>query len=149
MASNVVMPQLGESVIEGTISRWLVKQGDSVEKYAPIVEISTDKVDTEVPAPVSGVILGIVHPEGTTVRAGATIAVIGQLGEAVAVMAVEAEARPAAVKPPDGAPAAAAAAVEETEPRNLGRISPVVGRIARACRRSDPGHRHRSRWSYH
>ena len=131
MASNVIMPQLGESVVEGTISRWLVKEGDSVEKYAPIVEISTDKVDTEVPAPLSGVILQIVHPEGTTVRAGTAIAVIGQLGETVAGIAVQAEAHPVAVKPLEGAPAAALPAAGATELRDLGRISPVVGRIAR------------------
>ena len=75
-----------------------------MEKYAPIVEISTDKVDTEVPAPVSGVILRIVHPEGTTVRAGTMIAVIGQPGETVAGIAAEAEARSVAVKPLEGAP---------------------------------------------
>ena len=131
MASNVIMPQLGESVVEGTISRWLVKEGDSVDKYAPMVEISTDKVDTEVPAPVSGVILRIVHPEGTTVRAGTVIAVIGQPGETVASIAAEAEARSVAVKPLEGAPAAALPVAGETESRNLGRISPVVGRIAR------------------
>lgn len=131
MASNVIMPQLGESVVEGTISRWLVKEGDSVDKYAPMVEISTDKVDTEVPAPVSGVILRIVHPEGTTVRAGTVIAVIGQPGETVASIAAEAEARAVAVKPPEGVPAAALPAAGETELRDLGRISPVVGRIAR------------------
>lgn len=131
MASNVIMPQLGESVVEGTISRWLVKEGDSVDKYAPMVEISTDKVDTEVPAPVSGVILRIVHPEGTTVRAGTVIAVIGQPGETVASIAAEAEARAVAVKPPEGVPAAALPVAGETELRDLGRISPVVGRIAR------------------
>lgn len=131
MASNVIMPQLGESVVEGTISRWLVKEGDPIEKYAPMVEISTDKVDTEVPAPVSGVILGIVYPEGTTVRAGTVIAIIGQSGETVASIAAEAEARPVAVKPPEGAPTAALPAAGETELRDLGRISPVVGRIAR------------------
>ena len=131
MASNVIMPQLGESVVEGTISRWLVKEGDPIEKYAPMVEISTDKVDTEVPAPVSGVILGIVYPEGTTVRAGTVIAIIGQLGETVVGMAAEAEARPVAVTPPKGADALAAPAAGQTESRDLGRISPVVGRIAR------------------
>ena len=131
MASNVIMPQLGESVVEGTISRWLVKEGDSIEKYAPMVEISTDKVDTEVPAPVSGVILGIVYPEGTTVRAGTVIAIIGQSGETVASIAAEAEARPVAVKPPEGAPATALPVAGERELRDLGRISPVVGRIAR------------------
>ena len=131
MASNVIMPQLGELVVEGTISRWLVKEGDPIEKYAAMVDILTHKVDTEVPAPVSGVILRIVHPEGTTVRAGTVIAVIGQSGETVAGIAAEAEARPVAVKPPEGAPAAALPAAGETELRDLGRISPVVGRIAR------------------
>ncbi len=128
MASNVVMPQLGESVVEGTISRWLLQEGDRVEKYAPIVEISTDKVDTEVPAPLSGVLLKILHPAGTTVSAGAAIAVIGQPGETVA--GVPAEPQPTE----DALPVAGSAAPStsgQTFPRDLGRISPVVGRIAR------------------
>ncbi|MFZ2357761.1 MAG: biotin/lipoyl-containing protein, partial [Anaerolineae bacterium] len=84
MATNVIMPQLGESVVEGTISRWLVQVGDTVEQYRPIMEVSTDKVDTEVPAPVAGVVLKLYHPEGATVHAGTVIAAIGQAGEAVA-----------------------------------------------------------------
>ena len=68
MTTNVIMPQLGESVVEGTIGRWLVQEGDTVEQYAPLLEVSTDKVDTEVPAPAAGVVLKLYHPEGTTLQ---------------------------------------------------------------------------------
>ncbi len=70
MPTNVIMPQLGESVVEGTISRWLVKEGDTVEKYDVLMEVSTDKVDTEVPSPASGVVLKLYYPEGVTLPAG-------------------------------------------------------------------------------
>ncbi|MCA9870629.1 MAG: biotin/lipoyl-binding protein, partial [Anaerolineae bacterium] len=83
MPTNVIMPQLGESVVEGTISRWLVKEGDTVEKYDVLMEVSTDKVDTEVPSPASGVVLKLYHPEGVTLHAGTVIAAIGQPGESV------------------------------------------------------------------
>lgn len=127
MPTNVIMPQLGESVVEGTISRWLVREGDRVEKYAQLLEVSTDKVDTEVPAPISGTVLKIYFPEGATVRAGTVIAVIGQPGEAVpdrpAVVDLHAEPGPEQAAEVPAAPAA--------PPRDLGRISPVVARIAR------------------
>lgn len=74
MPVNVIMPQMGESVAEGTITRWLVHEGDRVEKEQPIVEISTDKIDTEVPSPVSGVLKKILHPEGKTVPVQTVIA---------------------------------------------------------------------------
>jgi pyruvate/2-oxoglutarate dehydrogenase complex dihydrolipoamide acyltransferase (E2) component len=132
MATNVIMPQLGESVVEGTISRWLVQVGDTVEQYTPIMEVSTDKVDTEVPAPVAGVVLKLYHPEGATLQAGTVIAAIGQVGEAVAdapervdLHAVAEEASPE--PPAEAAPVAPG----QREGRDLGRISPVVARIAR------------------
>ena len=136
MATNVIMPQLGESVVEGTISRWLVQPGDTVEQYAPIMEVSTDKVDTEVPAPVAGVVLKLYHAEGTTLQAGTVLAAIGQPGEAVEdepamvdlhAAAGEAAAEPAAKQAATAEPAGPA----RPEARDLGRISPVVARIAR------------------
>jgi 2-oxoglutarate dehydrogenase E2 component (dihydrolipoamide succinyltransferase) len=83
MATNVIMPQLGESVVEGTISRWLIQEGDTVNQYDILMEVSTDKVDTEVPAPAAGTVLKVYFPEGTTLRAGQVIAVVGRPGEAV------------------------------------------------------------------
>ena len=75
-STRVVMPQLGESVHEGTISKWLVKPGDRVEEFEPMLEVDTDKVNAEVPAPVSGVLREILAQEGETVQAGAEIAVV-------------------------------------------------------------------------
>ena len=69
MPTNVIMPQLGESVVEGTISKWLKREGDSVEAFEPLLEVSTDKVDTEVPAPADGVLLKIYVAEGDNRRA--------------------------------------------------------------------------------
>src|SRR3989304_505658 len=83
MLTNVIMPQLGESVVEGTLSKWLKKEGDPVNEFEPLMEVNTDKVDTEIPAPASGVVLKLLIPEGTTVKAGTLLAVIGQPGETV------------------------------------------------------------------
>src|ERR1700733_6559909 len=81
MATNVVMPKMGESITEGTILRWLKKEGDAVQKDEPILEISTDKVDTEVPSPVDGVLLKILAQEKQTISVGEPIASIGANGE--------------------------------------------------------------------
>ena len=78
--TRVVMPQLGESVHEGTISRWLVKPGDQVVEFEPMLEVDTDKVNAEVPAPVSGILREILDKEGETVQAGAEIAVVETVG---------------------------------------------------------------------
>jgi len=83
MATNIVMPKMGESIAEGTILRWLKKEGDAVQKDEPILEISTDKVDTEVPSPVAGTLLKILAQEKQTVAVGEPIASIGANGEAV------------------------------------------------------------------
>ena len=80
MAIDVTMPQMGESVVEGTITKWLVKEGDVVTEDQPLVEISTDKVDTEIPSPGAGRIAKIVAAEGQTIPVGATLAVIEQAG---------------------------------------------------------------------
>src|ERR1700712_3550015 len=75
--TDVVMPQMGESIVEGTLTRWLKKTGDKVERDEPLFEISTDKVDTEIPAPISGVLSEVLVQEGTTVAINAVVARIG------------------------------------------------------------------------
>jgi pyruvate dehydrogenase E2 component (dihydrolipoamide acetyltransferase) len=84
MSVEVVMPQMGESITEGTVSKWLKKVGETVEKDEAILEISTDKVDAEVPSAGAGVLLEIRHQEGETVEVGTVLAIVGQAGEAVA-----------------------------------------------------------------
>ena len=108
MATSVTMPALGESVTEGTVTTWLKQVGDTVELDEPIVEVSTDKVDSEVPSPVAGVLLEILVPEDETVEVGTEIARIGDASEGSAAPA----AAPAAA--PVEAPAAPAAAPVET-----------------------------------
>ncbi len=77
MPTNIVMPQLGESVVEGTVGKWLKNVGDSVAQYEPIVEVITDKVTTEIPSPAAGTLTQILVPEGETVKAGTVVAIIG------------------------------------------------------------------------
>ncbi|MDK4291143.1 biotin/lipoyl-containing protein, partial [Corynebacterium pseudodiphtheriticum] len=81
MSHSVEMPELGESVTEGTITQWLKSVGDTVEADEPLLEVSTDKVDTEVPSPVSGTLLEIKAEEDDTVEVGDVIAIIGDEGE--------------------------------------------------------------------
>ena len=81
MAFSVQMPALGESVTEGTVTRWLKQEGDTVELDEPLVEVSTDKVDTEIPAPAAGVLTKIVAQEDDTVEVGGELAVIGDASE--------------------------------------------------------------------
>ena len=107
MPVSVTLPPLGESVTEGTVTRWLKKVGDTVAADEPLVEVSTDKVDTEIPAPVSGVILAIRVPEDATVEVGAELAVIGDASESAAAPAA---ATPAPAEPAPVVAAAPAAA---------------------------------------
>src|SRR6266702_4443347 len=78
MSVSVSMPQLGESVTEGTVTRWLKKEGERVEADEPLLEVSTDKVDTEIPSPVAGILRGITVAEDETVEVGAELAVIAE-----------------------------------------------------------------------
>src|SRR3954470_11499931 len=87
MSTNVVMPQMGESIAEGTIVRWIKKVGDNVDRDEPLFEISTDKVDAEIPSPVAGVLTEIKVKEGETVAVNSVVATIGAAGEAPAVEA--------------------------------------------------------------
>ena len=89
MSHTVVLPALGESVTEGTVTRWLVEVGDTIEVDAPLVEVSTDKVDTEVPSPVAGVVEQILVPEDEDVEVGAALAIIGDGSGAAAPAAEE------------------------------------------------------------
>lgn len=131
MPTNVLMPQLGESIAEGTIVRWVKKVGDAVERDEPLFEISTDKVDAEIPSPAAGVLAEIRAREGETVPVDTVVAVIGQKDEAVAI----AETKPTAAAPrPEPAERTGREPVR-TSFRGQGtqrRSSPVVRRLARA-----------------
>lgn len=144
MAVDVVMPQMGESVAEGTIVRWLKSVGDSVDVDEPIFEITTDKVDAEIPSPVAGTLLSIAVQAGETVEVGTVVAQIGAAGEAPAAgaavggdphtpaSAAAAEAKPAAdapaaeAKPAADKPRAEMSAAELRQSRS----TPVVRKIA-------------------
>jgi 2-oxoglutarate dehydrogenase E2 component (dihydrolipoamide succinyltransferase) len=111
MPTSVTMPALGESVTEGTVTQWLKKEGDTVEVDEPLLEVSTDKVDTEVPSPVAGVVLKIVVPEDTDVEVGGELAIIGDPSEAAGGDAPAAPApsqEPLPTPEPEAAPAPAA-----------------------------------------
>ena len=135
------MPQMGESIFEGTITKWLKNPGDSVEKDEPLFEISTDKVDAEIPAPESGILAEIKVPAGATTQINTVVAVIrGGSGAAPAVVAAPSPVK--APAPAPEAPAAAPAAANETaaaqEPPEGAagsgervRSSPLVRRIAK------------------
>jgi 2-oxoglutarate dehydrogenase E2 component (dihydrolipoamide succinyltransferase) len=117
MAVNVVMPQMGESIFEGTVTKWLKKPGDKIERDEPLFEISTDKVDAEIPAPAAGVLKEIKVQAGETVAVQTVVAVIDGAGAADATpapapVAAKAEAAPAAAPAAKGKAAAAPAAAE-------------------------------------
>ena len=125
--TEVLMPQMGESITEGTITKWLKKVGDTVQRDEPIFEISTDKVDAEIPSPVAGTLTEIKVPEGSTVGINTVVAVIG--GGAAAPAAKPAAPAAAPAKAPAAAPAPAApAAAASTGERP--RSSPLVRKIA-------------------
>src|SRR5262252_1211150 len=117
MSVSVSMPQLGESVTEGTVTRWLKREGERVEADEPLLEVSTDKVDTEIPSPVSGILRGITVAEDETVAVGAELAIIDEDG-AQGVQAAAPQAAPASQ--PAAPPPAQAQPVPAPQP------SPVV-----------------------
>ena len=143
MATKVVVPRLGEGVEEVTVSKWLKKEGDSVNELEPLLEVNTDKVDTEVPSPAAGTLLKIVAHEGVPARVGAVLAFIGKPGEslegAATVAAPGGEATPGPSNGKKSAATSASPGVAQpstanrqpsTEDRQSGFISPVVAKIA-------------------
>jgi pyruvate dehydrogenase E2 component (dihydrolipoamide acetyltransferase) len=114
MPTDIIMPQMGESIVEGTITKWLKKPGDKVQRDEPLFEISTDKVDAEIPAPASGVLQEIKISEGTTVGVNTVVGTIAVDGESAAVPA-KAAPTPQASAPRAAAPQAPAAPREEKE----------------------------------
>jgi 2-oxoglutarate dehydrogenase E2 component (dihydrolipoamide succinyltransferase) len=147
-AVDVVMPQMGVSVSEGTITKWLKAEGETVQTDEPLLEISTDKVDTEVPSPASGVVSRIVAQEGETVEVGTTIAVISSQGavatpppppepatreaavETTAASSAEGGAPPLVTSTVDEQPAPPEPAEADVDGEGRAFVSPVVGRIA-------------------
>ncbi|MGA0186186.1 MAG: biotin/lipoyl-containing protein, partial [Ilumatobacteraceae bacterium] len=106
--ADITLPQLGETVTEGTITRWFKKVGDTVSADEPLFEVSTDKVDTEVPSPVAGTLTEIRASEGDTVPVGTVIAVVGAAGAAPAPAPAQPAPAPVAAPAPAPAPAAPA-----------------------------------------
>src|SRR6185437_4964309 len=131
--TNVVMPQMGESIFEGTITKWLKKVGDSVQRDEPLFEISTDKVDAEIPSPSSGTLSEIKVEAGTTVQINTVVAVIGGgTGGGAAKASAPAATAPAPAQAPAAttAPAAAETAAAASHGERL-RSSPLVRKIAK------------------
>lgn len=136
MATTITMPQLGETVTEGTVAQWLKKIGDNVEKYEPFVEVSTDKVNAEVPSPVTGVITAMLVQEGETVATGTAIAIIDEVG--AAAPATHASTNTNGRKPTPDLVAVVAptlpTALEGDAETSLRGASPAVRRLAREHR---------------
>ncbi len=133
--TDVTLPSLGESVTEGTITKWFKKVGDSVRRDEPLFEVSTDKVDSEMPSPVSGVLAEILAAEGDTVQTGGRVAVIDETTSsgtiAPAPVSPPAATTPEPVAPPESVPSGphAVSPRAESEPSNGVVLSPVVRRI--------------------
>jgi 2-oxoglutarate dehydrogenase E2 component (dihydrolipoamide succinyltransferase) len=126
MPTNVIMPQMGESIFEGTVTKWLKKVGDRVQRDEPLFEISTDKVDAEIPSPSEGVLTSVLVKEGQTVQINTVVAVLdGESGGAPAPAA----AAPEAAKPATAPAAAAAPAPPSVEGEKV-RSSPLVRKLA-------------------
>jgi 2-oxoisovalerate dehydrogenase E2 component (dihydrolipoyl transacylase) len=134
MATKVLVPLLGEGVEEVTVIKWLKKEGDSVNELEPLLEVNTDKVDTEIPAPASGTVLKIVAEEGAPAKVGTILAFIGKPGEAVDnEQSAAGSEKSAPVKPQPEAVQNQASTTndqQQTVNKDLGFISPVVAKIA-------------------
>ena len=140
MPTDIVMPQMGESIFEGTITKWLKKPGDKVQRDEPLFEISTDKVDAEIPAPASGILQDIKVVEGDTVQVNTVVGTIAGDGEATVPPVAPPKASAPAPAPPATAPVAApptapaelqATAEPAREEDDHARSSPLVRKIAR------------------
>lgn len=133
MATKVLVPLLGEGVEEVTVIKWLKKEGDSVNELEPLLEVNTDKVDTEIPAPASGTVLKIVAEEGVPAKVGAVLAFIGKPGESIESASVAASATKAKSNIERQSSTASQPATldnRSSTKQDLGFISPVVAKIA-------------------
>jgi len=131
MPEKVIMPQLGESVVEGTLVKWLVNVGDKIEEFDSIIEVESAKVNTEIPSPATGTLLKILVEEGTTVNAGTILAWIGEPGEEIpddAGSDVIEETQPVTQSETSTQPIKVETATGRD--RDLGFISPVVAKLA-------------------
>lgn len=126
MAFSVQMPALGESVTEGTVTRWLKQEGDTVEVDEPLLEVSTDKVDTEIPSPAAGVLVKIVAQEDDTVEIGGELAVIGDAGEEAGEESAPAAEKAPAEEAPAEEPAAESAPAQPAPSGGSGEGTPVT-----------------------
>ncbi|MBI5709048.1 MAG: E3 binding domain-containing protein, partial [Candidatus Eisenbacteria bacterium] len=136
MPISIVVPQLGESVAEGTVSRWLKRVGEKVRREEPLVEIQTDKINVEIPSPAEGVLQAITVPEGTTVLVGTEIGVLAGADEAVAVAA---SAAASAAAPPAPARAALPASAAAPAPAGAFTVAAQVTAPAPATAGADHG----------
>ena len=132
MATKVIMPKLGESIVEGTVTGWYKEEGEEIEEYESLLDVETDKVTTEVPSPADGTILKILVPEGETVEVGTVLAWIGEPGEEISeeVEKVVEEHKPFEIveeEPSTDEPLKGQSAGRDAD---LGFISPVVSRMA-------------------
>ena len=138
MATKVLVPLLGEGVEEVTVTKWLKQEGDSIDELEPLLEVNTDKVDTEIPAPTSGTVLKIQMEEGTVAKVGEILAFIGQPGESVENAGEPepkeetktSDLRPETFNAATRQSLALKSDVSSLKSRDLGFISPVVAKIA-------------------
>ena len=124
MATNVLMPQLGESIVEGTIVRWNKQVGETVNRDEPLFEVSTDKVDAEIPAPTGGVLIDVRVKVGETVPVDSVVAVLGASGDDLTELTSDTGTMvesSAATRP---------SVAQQKQPRKIG-LSPVVRKLAR------------------
>ena len=133
MPTKVIMPKLGESVVEGTVTAWLKKEGEQIEEYEALLEVNTDKVDTEVPSPASGTVLKILVIEEETVKVGTVLAWIGEPGEVIPEANAVDEHEHQPHETPDSESITDELVMQRPAGRDedLGYISPVVARLAR------------------
>lgn len=132
--TKLIMPQMGESIFEGTLTKWLKQPGDAVKRDEPVFEISTDKIDTEIPSPVAGILQKILIPEGQTVEINTVVGIISDSApaETTAATAPAAEApKPEAPKAQTAPPAEAAGEPAQETDESAGHVSPLVRRLAK------------------
>ena len=129
MPTDIVMPQMGESIFEGTITKWLKKPGDKVQRDEPLFEISTDKVDAEIPAPASGMLQDIKVVEGNTVQVNTVVGTIAGDGEAAAPSPAPSKAPASAPAPPTKTQTAPLSPAVSAEPQATAETAHVKTRV--------------------